>query len=105
MPGLHHLQLLGNNMTNEGLQAILYGCPLLESLDIQKCLDVDLSGELGKRITQKIKNFKRPDDSMEDCKWNTEIFYCDEYDEDYYPSSEISNFSYGDYFGYWLNLA
>ncbi|KAL3351229.1 hypothetical protein AABB24_019702, partial [Solanum stoloniferum] len=32
MPELHHLQLLGNKMTNEGLEAILNGCPQLESL-------------------------------------------------------------------------
>lgn len=102
MPGLHHLQLLGNNMTNEGLQAILDGCPLLESLDIRQCFNVDLSGDLGNRITQKIKDFKRPDDSMEDCEWNTEIFDeifdCEEYDEDNYYSSEVSVFSYDDYF-------
>ncbi|CAA3025778.1 F-box LRR-repeat 23 [Olea europaea subsp. europaea] len=100
MPGLHRLQLLGNNMTNEGLQAILDGCPLLELLDIRKCLNVDLSGELGKRITQKIKDFKRPDDSMEDCEWDPEIFDCDEYDEDYYRSSEISEFSLDNYYDY-----
>ncbi|CAI9782177.1 unnamed protein product [Fraxinus pennsylvanica] len=98
MPGLHHLELLGNNMTNEGLQAILDGCPLLESLDIRKCFNLDLSGDLGNRIAQKIKDFKCPEDSMEDCEWNTEIFDCEEYDEEDYYSSEISVFSHVDYY-------
>uniref|UniRef100_A0A803M4A3 F-box/LRR-repeat protein 15/At3g58940/PEG3-like LRR domain-containing protein n=1 Tax=Chenopodium quinoa TaxID=63459 RepID=A0A803M4A3_CHEQI len=43
MHNLRNLQLIGNRMTNEGLKAILDGCPLLESLDIhysyQACTD------------------------------------------------------------------
>ncbi|KAL2494433.1 F-box protein SKIP19 [Forsythia ovata] len=101
MPGLRHLQLLGNNMTNEGLQAILDDCPLLESLDIRKCFKVDLSGDLGKIITEKIKDLKRPYDSMEGCEWNTEIFDFEEYDDDYYYSSGHSDLdSIGDYYDY-----
>ncbi|XP_022863162.1 F-box protein SKIP19-like [Olea europaea var. sylvestris] len=100
MPGLHHLQLLGNNMTNEGLQAILDGCLLLESLDIRRCFKVDLSGDLGKRITQKIKDSKHPYDSMEDCEWNTDIFDCVKSEENYYYSSEFSDWEYYDYDDY-----
>ena len=35
VPGLRHLQLFGNRMTNDGLKAILDGCPQLESLDLR----------------------------------------------------------------------
>ncbi|KAK6781805.1 hypothetical protein RDI58_019601 [Solanum bulbocastanum] len=31
---LHHLQLIGNNMANEGLRAILDSCPHLISDDV-----------------------------------------------------------------------
>ncbi|KAJ4754810.1 RNI-like superfamily protein [Rhynchospora pubera] len=37
MHQLHHLQLIGNRLTNEGLKAILHGCPHLETLDIRRC--------------------------------------------------------------------
>ncbi|KAM7266567.1 hypothetical protein ACFE04_004464 [Oxalis oulophora] len=38
MPGLRHLQLFGNDMTDDGLQAILKACPHLESLDLRGCV-------------------------------------------------------------------
>ncbi|KAM7266514.1 hypothetical protein ACFE04_004411 [Oxalis oulophora] len=38
MPGLRHLQLVGNDMTDDGLQAILKACPHLESLDLRDCV-------------------------------------------------------------------
>ncbi|VFQ78463.1 unnamed protein product [Cuscuta campestris] len=77
MPGLRHLRLVGNNMTNEGLQAILDGCPYLESLDIRRCFNVDLYGGIGDRIAQKIKDFKCPNDPLEKgCVWDADVFYC-----------------------------
>ncbi|KAL7590954.1 putative F-box/LRR-repeat protein 23 [Lactuca sativa] len=36
MPGLRHLQIYGHEMTNDGLKAILNGCPLLQSLDVRE---------------------------------------------------------------------
>ena len=42
MPKLRHLLLNGNRVTNDGLQAILDGCPHLESLDLRKCFNVTL---------------------------------------------------------------
>ncbi|KAE8683177.1 putative F-box/LRR-repeat protein 23 [Hibiscus syriacus] len=42
MPELCHLELLGNGLTNEGLQAILNGCPHLEYLDLRQCFNVCL---------------------------------------------------------------
>ncbi|KAG5589532.1 hypothetical protein H5410_040046 [Solanum commersonii] len=45
MPELHHLQLLGNKMTNEGLEVILNGCRHLESLDLRRSFNVHLGGD------------------------------------------------------------
>ncbi|PRQ27963.1 putative leucine-rich repeat domain, L domain-containing protein [Rosa chinensis] len=52
MHGLHHLMLLGNEMTNEGLCAILDGCPHLESLDLRQCLNLTLEGNMGRRCVE-----------------------------------------------------
>uniref|UniRef100_A0A803LY03 F-box/LRR-repeat protein 15/At3g58940/PEG3-like LRR domain-containing protein n=1 Tax=Chenopodium quinoa TaxID=63459 RepID=A0A803LY03_CHEQI len=65
MPNLRTLQLIGTFMTNEGLKAILDGCPLLESLDLRACFFIDLSGELGKKCEQ-IKYVRQPGDSTSD---------------------------------------
>ena len=66
MPELRHLQLIGNQLTNDGLQAILDGCPQLESLDLRKCFNVTLSGNLGRRCAERIKNLRHPNDSTDD---------------------------------------
>ncbi|KAJ1410350.1 Leucine-rich repeat domain superfamily [Sesbania bispinosa] len=47
MSQLRHLQLWGNMLTNNGLLAILDGCPHLESLDLRACFNLDLNGSLG----------------------------------------------------------
>ena len=66
MPGLRHLQVIGNTMTNMGLEAILAGCPHLESLDLRRCLNISLKGDLWKRCTEQIKRLRLPHDpSME----------------------------------------
>jgi len=41
MPGVRHLQLFGNKMTNDGLLAILDGRLHLESLDIRQCYNIN----------------------------------------------------------------
>ncbi|KAK6150118.1 hypothetical protein DH2020_017643 [Rehmannia glutinosa] len=69
MPNLCHLQLFANYMKN-GLQALLDGCPRLESLDIRQCYRVDLSGDLGERCFQRIKNLRLPHDSVDDYRWD-----------------------------------
>ncbi|XP_047308235.1 putative F-box/LRR-repeat protein 23 [Impatiens glandulifera] len=61
MPQLRHLSLIGNSITNTGLQAILDACPHLESLDLRQCNKVDLSGELGKKCSS-IKTFHHPNE-------------------------------------------
>ena len=58
MPELRHLQLFGNEMTNNGLKAILDGCPHLESLDIEACYFIRSSGNEVKLCKERIKNFK-----------------------------------------------
>jgi len=57
MPKLHHLSMFGNLLTNVGLHVILDGCPLLESLVLRDCIHLDLSGSLGKRCCDQIKDF------------------------------------------------
>ncbi|KAE8670623.1 putative F-box/LRR-repeat protein 23 [Hibiscus syriacus] len=72
MPELRHLQLLGNGLTNEGLQAILDGCPHLEYLDLRQCFSVRLVGNLEKRCVERIKNLRHPSDPTHDFKFVTE---------------------------------
>ncbi|XP_047321196.1 F-box protein SKIP19-like [Impatiens glandulifera] len=66
MPQLQHLNLIGNGLTNEGLQSILDSCPRLESLDLRKCFRVDLRADLvlDKRCSS-IKEFYHPGDSTD----------------------------------------
>ena len=69
-------------MTNDGLQAILDGCPHLESLDLRKCFNVTLSRNLGIRCAEQIKNLRHPNDSTHDYGFMAEISDMDLYDED-----------------------
>ncbi|KAL3616607.1 hypothetical protein CASFOL_014529 [Castilleja foliolosa] len=64
MPNLQHLCLIGNRLNNEGLKAILNGCPKLESLDLCKCFCVDLQGDFGKICSERIKYLKCHSDSV-----------------------------------------
>ncbi|KEH34672.1 F-box/LRR protein [Medicago truncatula] len=57
MTKLRHLSMFGNLLTNVGLHAILDGCPLLESIVLRDCIHLDLSGSLGKRCCDQIKDF------------------------------------------------
>ncbi|KDP34969.1 hypothetical protein JCGZ_09257 [Jatropha curcas] len=95
MPHLRHLQIFGNKLTNEGLQAILDGCPLLESLDLRQCFNISLDGDLGKRCAEQIKDLRHPNDPIEDSPFI-------ELSEEDYPSgcSEVYSWSddYDDYY-------
>ncbi|XP_057763922.1 putative F-box/LRR-repeat protein 23 [Salvia miltiorrhiza] len=64
MPNLHHLQLSGYEMQDEGLEAILDGCPRLVSLDIRQCSGLALRGDLGNRCYEQIKHLMLPIDSL-----------------------------------------
>jgi F-box/leucine-rich repeat protein 2/20 len=60
MPRLSRLEIKGSSLTNDGLVAILDGCPLLEYLDIQNCYNLNLSESLKKRCLEQIKNLQLP---------------------------------------------
>lgn len=83
MPQLRHLQLFGNKMTNEGLQAILDGCPYIESLDLRQCFNIHFGGNLSRLCTQRIKDLRRPHDSTEDYRFDAEIYDYETSDDDY----------------------
>ncbi|XP_061370033.1 F-box protein SKIP19-like isoform X2 [Gastrolobium bilobum] len=97
MPELRHLQLFGNKLTNDGLLAILDGCPHLESLDVRQCFNLNLGGSLGRRCAEQIKDFRLPYDHTDDYPFEVEIDY-GLLNEDY-PSgtSDIDFLSDGDY--------
>ncbi|XP_077243834.1 F-box protein SKIP19-like [Tasmannia lanceolata] len=83
IPKLRHLQLFGNLLTNEGLEAILGGCPHLVSLDLRQCFNVNLEGSLKRSCMEKISYLRLPNDSTDDYGFDTEIGGCRSYDEDY----------------------
>ena len=56
---------------NDGLLAILDGCPQLESLDLRKCFHVTLSGNLGK-YAERIKVLSHPDDSTDNYEFDAD---------------------------------
>ncbi|KAL1556368.1 putative F-box/LRR-repeat protein 23 [Salvia divinorum] len=58
MSNLSHLRLIGQRMENKGLEAILDGCPRLESLELQRCSGLDLQGALGIRCSEQIKDLR-----------------------------------------------
>lgn len=60
MPGLHHLKISGSMPSEEGVLAILDGCPLLESLDLKECYCFYNSGRLEKRCRENVKDFRPP---------------------------------------------
>lgn len=65
MPGLRHLQLFGNSLSNAGLAAILGGCARLESLDIRHCFNVEVNDEI-RAMCAGLHTLRLPDDSMDD---------------------------------------
>ncbi|KAI3781074.1 hypothetical protein L2E82_11073 [Cichorium intybus] len=68
---LRHLELIGNDMSNTGLEVILDGCRHLESLDLRLCMYVDLEGDFGKKCLDKINCLKLPNASLEGCLYRT----------------------------------
>ncbi|VFQ81528.1 unnamed protein product [Cuscuta campestris] len=95
MQGLHHLSLLGNTMTMKGVQAILDGCPHLESLDLRRCFHVILAQDLGGSCKQ-IKDLKHPMDPICDYEFSN---YIDEYGDDYDAFSDGYPVDFFDYYG------
>ncbi|VFQ74871.1 unnamed protein product [Cuscuta campestris] len=95
MQGLHRLSLLGNTMTLKGVQAILDGCPHLESLDLRRCFHVILARDLG-GICKQIKDLKHPMDPICDYEFSN---YIDDYGDDYDAFSDGYPVDYFDYYG------
>ncbi|XP_058783582.1 putative F-box/LRR-repeat protein 9 [Vicia villosa] len=60
MPGLRHLSFSRIVFDNDQLFAILDGCPLIESLDLQHCFVRHLSPSMEKRCREQIKDFQLP---------------------------------------------
>ncbi|KAF9616829.1 hypothetical protein IFM89_032679 [Coptis chinensis] len=65
MPQLRRLSLIENGLTNDGLQAILDGCPHLEYLDLRKCLRVNLNFSLLKKSSDRIIDVRLPKDAID----------------------------------------
>jgi len=58
MPGLHHLDMKGHELTELGVLAIIDSCPLLESLEISDCHY--LNEDLEKRCIDQINDLQLP---------------------------------------------
>ncbi|KAJ4816012.1 RNI-like superfamily protein [Rhynchospora pubera] len=115
MHQLQHLQLIGNRMTNEGLKAILDGCPHLETLDIRRCYNVNMDADIRARCAR-LKTIRLPGDSVDDYEFeadadqddscDVEESYDDEdededgipcfYDDDYDRILAVYNEHFGD---------
>ncbi|KAI5435378.1 hypothetical protein KIW84_021983 [Lathyrus oleraceus] len=63
MSELRHLTIFKNELSNDGLLAILDGCPSLESLDLRGCFHLDLDQSLLKRCKKQIRELRLPADS------------------------------------------
>lgn len=103
LPALRHLELIGNCMSNIGLKAILDGCCHLESIDLRRCLYIDLKGDIGKECVKQIKNLRHPDESLEDCPHIHENMDepCDvSCDSDFYLDDSDDYHGYFDYDDY-----
>nr|CAB3446703.1 unnamed protein product [Digitaria exilis] len=72
MPGLQNLQLIGNNLTNDGLMAILDRCPHLQSLDIRQCYNIQMD-DVMKSKCARIQDLKLPHDSISDFRYRAYI--------------------------------
>ncbi|WOH12940.1 hypothetical protein DCAR_0832449 [Daucus carota subsp. sativus] len=72
MPGLRRLQLIGNRMTSTGLMAILRKCDGL-------CRILKDKPGLETKLRQQIRHVRFPQDSTEDCEYDTETDISDVY--------------------------
>ncbi|KAJ1387089.1 Leucine-rich repeat [Sesbania bispinosa] len=66
MPQLRQLYISGNPLTNDGLLAILDGCPLLQSLALRECCYIYLVSSVVTRCREQIKDLCLPCDFLED---------------------------------------
>ncbi|KAK6932118.1 F-box domain, partial [Dillenia turbinata] len=97
MPELRYLQFFGNKLTNDGLEAILDGCPHLEYLDLRRCFNITLPGDLGRRCAERLKTLRCPNDPTDDYEFRAQNLD-GSVDEDYHVMSDIfSSDEYDDY--------
>ncbi|KAJ3693590.1 hypothetical protein LUZ60_009070 [Juncus effusus] len=71
MHQLRYLQLIGNRLTNEGLIAILEGCPHLETLDLRRCYNLNMDSDMRARCS-KLTTLRLPSDSLDDYEFQAE---------------------------------
>ncbi|KAJ9565971.1 hypothetical protein OSB04_001937 [Centaurea solstitialis] len=93
MPALRHLQLIGCTVPDNCLQAILHGCPHLESLDLRGCFYLLLDGKLEEMCRERIKDFKFIRHNLP-----TEEYEFSDMDVSVSGSSVISEEDYDDYY-------
>ncbi|EAZ41790.1 hypothetical protein OsJ_26330 [Oryza sativa Japonica Group] len=105
MHELSSLQLFANNLSNEGLTAILDNCPFLESLDIRHCFNVSMDDTLQAKCAR-IKTLRLPYDSTDDYDfqvhkpiWSGADFFSDSDDDCIYggPDYILDSDEYDDY--------
>ncbi|XP_078175445.1 putative F-box/LRR-repeat protein 9 [Carex rostrata] len=105
MHQLCHLQLIGNRLTNEGLKAILDGCPLLETLDIRRCYNVNMDADMRARCAR-LKTTRFPGDSVDDYEFEADADqeYCS--DDEFFPELDYDyDYDYDDDFeNYFLDF-
>jgi F-box/leucine-rich repeat protein 2/20 len=94
MPKLRRLNISGNALNDVGLLAILDGCPLLESLDLEGCFNI--SESLEDRCYDQIKDLRLSD------FWS-KICFCEKYgmsseseDSSYHSSDSDSSYHSSD---------
>ncbi|EOA21150.1 hypothetical protein CARUB_v10001497mg [Capsella rubella] len=101
MPGLRHLQLFGNGLSDTGLIAILDNCPSLEHLDLRRCFNVNLVGDLQKRCSERVKVVRRPNDSTHDYPFDAAFIDMGSSEDEYpYGFSDIDLMSDDEYDDY-----
>ncbi|XP_023736711.1 putative F-box/LRR-repeat protein 23 [Lactuca sativa] len=81
---LRHLELIGDNMSNIGLEVILDGCRHLESLELRACFYLDLEegdpdpiGKI-KCLDNNIECVKLPKDSLSGCIYREFLYNYDD---------------------------
>ncbi|TVU15695.1 hypothetical protein EJB05_39231, partial [Eragrostis curvula] len=72
MQDLRSLQLFGNVLTNEGLEAILDSCSKLECLDMRHCFNIDMDSTLLSKCAG-LKTLRLPDDPTDDYQLDIQI--------------------------------
>ncbi|CAL9233109.1 unnamed protein product [Arabidopsis halleri] len=97
MPGLRYLELFGNGLTSSGLEAILDNCLHLEHLDLRRCFNIDLVGDLEKRCYERIRDLRRPEDSTADSPFDATSVIDSEGEDDYFSedSDDIAYYAIG----------